>query len=73
MNDRVGVLCMLPQSGVGADTVRAERAATAGEREDKHCNGVWAAAGDGQQRRMSKQAVTGRCVGGCALHGLGAL
>ena len=32
-------------------------------REDRNCNGVWAAAGDGQQRRQSKQAVTGRVVG----------
>jgi hypothetical protein len=42
---------------------RAGRVNAAEQREERRCNGVWAAAGDGQQRRMSKQAVTGRCAG----------
>jgi hypothetical protein len=31
--------------------------------EGNVCNGIWTAAGDAQQRRQAKQAVTGRCVG----------
>lgn len=41
------------------------------EAMDKQCNGVWAAAGDGSQRRgmRDRQAVCGRIVGESACHG----
>eukprot|EP00775_Hariotina_reticulata_P000077 gene77-biopygen206 len=45
---------------------RAQAAAAA----SNVCNGIWTAAGDAQQRRQARQAVTGRCVATDARHGL---
>ncbi|WIA20213.1 hypothetical protein OEZ85_006056 [Tetradesmus obliquus] len=36
---------------------------------DNICNGLWAAASDGQQRRQAQQKITGRCVATDARHG----
>ncbi|WIA37247.1 hypothetical protein OEZ86_014193 [Tetradesmus obliquus] len=36
---------------------------------DNVCNGLWAAASDGQQRRQAQQEITGRCVATDARHG----
>jgi hypothetical protein len=61
--DKLCVLMMM--QGADAGSRASSSSAAAAERQDRTCNGVWSAAGDGQQRRLSKQAVTGRCVGEC--------